>query len=840
MQNVARLIEHFIPAQYDLFLNLDRPKRSFNGTVTIHGTSPEMATKIMVHAKDLAIESVLFDGKTADFSFESLDELAITHPDIQAGNHIIVIAFSGQIDDAMHGLYPCYYEHEGIKKELLATQFESHHAREVFPCIDEPEAKAVFNVTLTTEKDIIVLGNMPVHIQKEEGEQLVTTFETTPRMSTYLLAWVVGELQSKMGSTKDGVEVNIWATPAQNPESLDFALDIAIRTIDFFNDYFGIPYPLPKSDHVALPDFSAGAMENWGLITYRELTLLADPKTAGISNKQYVALVIAHELSHQWFGNLVTMKWWNNLWLNESFATLMEYIAIDALYPEWNMWLEFSTSESILALRRDSIDGVQSVQTDVHHPDEISTLFDGAIVYAKGARLLRMLQHYVGKDVFQAGLQHYFQAHAYKNTDETDLWDALSTASGKDIATFMHTWISQPGYPVVSIAKAGDSLHLSQKQFFIGPYVSSERVWPIPLNASTPELPALLATTDIEIPFIEKSFRLNVGDSAHFISQYDEANLQSLLIAVQDQTLTPLDRLQLLHEQTLLARSGLIPSATLIPLLAAYKNETTEAVWNIIALALAELRKFIETDEKSEEKLRELYRDLAHTQYERLGWEKLPQETEEDTKLRATIISMMLYGKDEHATQKALSLFTSTPLESLDSELRTLILSTAIRESNDPEVFDTLLSTYISTVSPDVREDIASALTSARHPEHIAKLLSSLKDETIVRPQDATHWFIWTIRNRYGRDRAWQWLQENWTWVKDTFGTDKSYDAFPRYSASALTTRQQLQEYRDFFAPLKQEPALARVIALGASELEGKVALIERDTPAVKTALDQL
>ncbi|HET6747560.1 MAG TPA: M1 family metallopeptidase [Candidatus Saccharimonadales bacterium] len=840
MQNVARLIEHFIPTQYDLFLNLDRAHRSFDGTVTIHGTSPELATKIMVHAKGLDISSVTFDGKAADFSLGNTDELTITHDDIKSGDHVVVLTFSGKIDDAMHGLYPCYYEHDGVKKELLATQFESHHAREVFPCIDEPEAKAIFNVTLATEQGVTVLGNMPVKTQREEDDKLVTQFETTPRMSTYLLAWVTGELQRKTAETKDGVEVNIWATPAQHPDSLDFALQVATRTIDFFNDYFGIPYPLPKSDHVALPDFSAGAMENWGLITYRELALLADPKTAGISNKQYVALVVAHELSHQWFGNLVTMKWWNNLWLNESFATLMEYIAVDALYPEWNMWLEFSTSESILALRRDSIDGVQPVQTDVHHPDEINTLFDGAIVYAKGARLLRMLQQYIGKEDFRTGLQHYFKMHAYTNTEETDLWTALSSASGKDIARFMHAWISQPGYPVVSITKTQDTLRLSQQQFFIGPHEASNRAWPIPLNASLANIPSLLDTKNADFPPQNETFRLNVGDSAHFITQYDKATLESLIEAVQKQALPPLDRLQLLHEQTLLARSGLISSASLIPLVQAYKNETEESVWNIIALAAGELRKFVETDETSEEKLRKLYRELARAQYKRLGWEKQTGETEAHTKLRATVISMMLYGKDPEAIKHALSLFASSPLESLDSELRTLVISTAIREGDDPHLLDSLLHTYATTVSPDLREDIGSAITSARRPEYIEKILTSLKDETIVRPQDATHWFVWTIRNRYGRAQAWQWLQRNWPWIKETFGTDKSYDAFPRYSASALTNRSQLAEYRSFFTPLASEPALTRVIALGISELEGKVELIERDTSAVKNALDQL
>ena len=841
MQTVARLVEQFVPEHYDLSLTLEREARTFNGVVTIHGASTVGATSIAVHAKDLAIESVTFDGKEAEFKAANNDELVIIHPDIKEGSHIVVIGFSGDITDAMHGLYPCYFEHDGVKKELLATQFESHHAREVFPCIDEPAAKATFNVTLTTEPNNTVLGNMPVKSQNLEHEKLVTTFEKTPRMSTYLLAWVIGELHKKTAKTNSGVEVNIWATPAQPAESLDFALDIATRTIDFFDEYFDTPYPLPKSDHVALPDFSSGAMENWGLITYREIALLADPKTTSVSSKHYIATVVAHELSHQWFGNLVTMKWWNNLWLNESFATLMEYIAVDALQPEWNVWLDFATMESILSLRRDSIDGVQAVQVDVNHPDEISTLFDGAIVYAKGARLLRMLQHYIGHEAFQTGLKAYFAKFAYGNTEGNDLWAELGKASGKDITSFMNTWISQPGYPVVSVEASNDVLNLSQKQFFVGPHEPSTKLWPIPLNSSSNNLPEIMSAKELTITQIDGTpIRLNVGDTAHFITHYDSQSLAKLVDEVRNGNLSPLDRLQLLHEQTLLARGNEATSAEIIPLLDAYKLETTEAVWDIISVAIGELKKFVEDDEASEKKLRKLSADLAREQYNRLGWHQQEGEEESDTKLRATIIGTMLYGEDEDAIKKALDLYTSTPLADLNPELRALIIGAAVRHGNDDSIYDTLIREYKKTSSGDLQQDIASGLTSSKNPKKLAELLALVLDDKVVRSQDVARWFVWTIRNRYGRDVAWQWVQDNWAWIKKTFGGDKSYDDFPRYSALGLMTRTQLEEYKVFFAPMQNEPALKRVIAMGISEIEGRVELIERDTAAVRETLIKL
>lgn len=841
MQIVSRLITQFIPEHYNLSLVLERKERRFSGLVTLNGTSVTGQGSMRVHAKELTIQSVTVDGKAATFSATENDELIISHPDLNEGRHIIAVAFDGVITDAMHGLYPCYFTHDETKKELLATQFESHHAREVFPCIDEPEAKATFDVALTTEPDVTVLGNMPIKQQQAEDNRLVTTFETTPRMSTYLVAWVVGELHKKTAVTKRGVEVNIWATPAQPAESLDFALDIATRTIDFFENYFDTPYPLPKSDHIALPDFSSGAMENWGLITYREIALLADPATMSISGKHYVATVIAHELSHQWFGNLVTMKWWNNLWLNESFATLMEYVAVDALHPEWDIWLDFATSESIMALRRDSLDGVQSVQVDVSHPDEISTLFDGAIVYAKGARLLRMCQQYVGHEAFQAGLKAYFAKHKYGNTEGNDLWDELSAASGKDITSLMNTWISQPGYPVVTATQKGTALTLSQQQFFVGPHEPSTKLWPIPLNASDASVPALLTEKEMALEYPEdKPLRLNVGDSAHFITHYDEPLFTKRIAELKDGNLSPLDRVQLLHEQTLLARGGAVPTATLIPLLDAYKNETTEPVWDIISLAIGELKKFVDPDTEAENKLRKLAGDLARAQYNRLGWEPKAGETESDAKLRTTIVSLMIYSQDQDALDTAKKLYDTHRLEDLTPELRPLIIGATVRHFGSDELITSLINMYRTIASSDIQQDIASGLTSTKNAEVISRLLSLITDSSTIRHQDVTHWFVWLIRNRDGRTVSWQWLRNNWAWIESTFGSDKSYDDFPRYAAGALMTRQEQTEYADFFTPLMAEPALKRVISIGMSEIEGRVSLIERDGPAVRQALEKL
>lgn len=834
MNIVKHLIDQFTPEHYELSLELNRENRTFVGTVAISGVSSDNSDHIAVHAKDLFIETALIDGHEAEFETGENDEIAFKIEGLQPGKHVLTIGFNGKITDVMHGLYPCYFEHNDVKKELLATQFESHHAREVFPCIDEPEAKSTFDVSLLTERGVNVLGNMPVKTQREEKGRLLTVFEKSPRMSTYLLAFVVGEMQHKTAKTKSGVEVNVWATHAQPAESLDFALETSVSIIEFYNDYFGAEYPLPKCDHVALPDFSSGAMENWGLITYREVALLADPKIVSISSRQYIALVIAHELAHQWFGNLVTMKWWNNLWLNESFASLMEYIAIDAIHPDWNAWLDFSTDNPIPALRRDAIDGVQSVQTDVSHPDEITTLFDGAIVYAKGARLLRMVQKYVGDEAFQAGLKQYFQDFAYQNTEADDLWRAIAKSSGKNIVEMMNTWISQPGYPVVHV-KSGVEYSLTQEQFFIGQHEASEQLWPIPLAASDDGAPELMSEKTISFkPSDKNAVRFNVGDSAHFITHYDEVTLGEHIKNLDKYQ--PLDRMQLLHEATLLARAGIMPTAQLIPLIQAYENEESEQVWTIIAMALVELRKFVENNPDAETKLRQLSGKIAAKQYKRLGWEAKSNESEYDTKLRSTIIGLTLFSEDEDALATARKYYETTKLEDLSAELRPLILSSVVRYG-DSQIVEDLLKAHQETSSSELQNDIAVGMTATRIPESMDVLLEALQDSKIVRPQDAFRWFAYLIRSKDSRVKTWQWLRDNWDWVDKMFSGDKSYDIYPRISAQSLVTRKQLAEYREFFEPKQNIIALNRVITMGILEIESRVELIERDQDAVQKAL---
>ena len=829
MTKVPRLLDTFTPNHYNLTLNLTRAEeKEFSGTVIISGNST--SESILLHSKGLTIQSATIDNQPADVSFGEFDELRLSQPNLKNGKHTILINFSGTITDAMHGLYPCYFTHDGVKKQLFATQFESHHAREVFPCVDEPAAKAEYDLTLITRPGITVLGNMPVKFQEENGDSRTTTFEKTPRMSSYLLAFVIGELHKKSAHTKSGVEVNVWATPAQNENTLDFALDIATRSIDFYDEYFGVKYPLPKSDHVALPDFSSGAMENWGLITYRESCLLADPELTPESSRRFIATVIAHELSHQWFGNLVTMQWWNDLWLNESFANMMEYVAIDALQPDWHMWEDFAMNEVTAALRRDSLDGVQSVQADVNHPDEISTLFDPAIVYAKGGRLLVMVRKLIGEEAFRAGLKSYFEKFAYKNTVGNDLWQELESASDQPIVDLMNAWISQPGLPVISVSNSHDTAILSQERFFIGEHQPSNALWPIPLFANQPLDVKILNQKETTVS-IEKPLQLNCGLSAHFVTKYDESSREYLLKNITE--LPTLDKICILQDATILARAGFENSASLLPLALSLKTETNEKVFGMAAGALTELRKFVDDNDAARDSLKKISGEFARATFEELGWDEKAGESDDDRERRTTALSLMMYSEDKDVLNEAKTRFDNNKLEDLPTEIRALIISANVRHFETPEMIENLFASYKNTPSNDLQNDIAIGLTSTKNPETAEKILANIKDSNIIRPQDASRWFVYLIRTRENRQIAWNWLKENWAWVEEKFGDDKSYDDFIRYAATALLTTDELNDFRQFFESMLNIPALARTIKLGITEIKARVELIERDKEAV-------
>ena len=844
MQAVEHYIETFVPEHYDLFLDLSRETKTFSGKVTITGQAK--SDRISLHQNDLEIASVEVAGQDRPFTVDNENEAL--HIELEeAGSVELVLAFSGKITDNMTGIYPSYYTVDGVKKEVLSTQFESHFAREAFPCVDEPEAKATFDLALRFDQaeGELALSNMPeidVESRKETG---IWKFETTPRMSSYLLAFVAGDLQGVTAKTKNGTLVGVYSTKAHPLSNLDFSLDIAVRSIEFYEDYYGVKYPIPQSLHIALPDFSAGAMENWGLVTYREVYLVVDENST-FASRQQVALVIAHELAHQWFGNLVTMKWWDDLWLNESFANMMEYVCVDAIEPSWNIFEDFQTGGVPLALERDATDGVQSVHVEVKHPDEINTLFDGAIVYAKGSRLMHMLRRWLGDADFAKGLHAYFEKHQYGNTIGRDLWDALGQASGRDVAAFMDSWLEQPGYPVLTATVENDVLKISQKQFFIGEHEDKNRLWVVPLNSNWKGVPDTLETESIEIPGYaallaenKTALRLNTENTAHYITDYQGQLLDAVLADLVE--LDNTSKLQIVQERRLLAEAGHISYADLLPVVDQLAKEESYLVVSAVSQVIGALDRFIDEGTETEKSFKALIAKLARYNYDRLGFEAKEGESDEDELVRQLTISMMIRSNDEEASQVASQIFEAHKdnLSGLPAAIRSQILINEMKHHETKELVATYLDLYTHATDAAFKRQLAAALAYSTDADNIQTLIASWKDKFVVKPQDLSAWYYQFLGHKETQEPVWAWARENWDWIKAALGGDMSFDSFVILPAHVFKTEQRLTEYKAFFEPQLSDLALSRNIGMGIKEIAARVELIKREKAAVEAAIAQ-
>ena len=777
---VEKFLDYFVPDTYVLTLNIDKNAKTIGGHVGVTGTP--LAKKIKFHAVNLDVTNVLIKGKPAKFKVKN-NVLEIEVGEKAVGTFFGVhIYYNGKLNENMQGAYLSTYEYEGKTETIVATQFESHYAREAFPCIDEPAAKAIFhvNINLPEGSDDIVLVNTP-----------------SPRMSTYLLAWVIGRFHGKTIKNKHGVEITTYAALNQDVNSVDFANEVAAKSLEFYDDNFGVKYPLPKCVQVALPDFEAGAMENWGLVTYRESMLLAS-KDATLATKKSVALTVAHELSHQWFGDLVTMEWWDDLWLNESFASVMEYYAVDSIHPEYKIWEGFFTGDALAALKRDSISGVQSVHQDVSDPEEIATLFDPAIVYAKGARLMLMVIRLMGWDKFCEGIKEYFEKFKYQNTVGDDLWEALNKYADFDVKKMMHAFIDKPGYPVISEGK--------QKRFLLdGEMVKSS--WPLP--------------------------EILEDMSGHYILNLSDSEFEERLARFDELTLE--EKLRLLIDRDLVSKTSLCSSATLLPLVWKFRNETSAAVWSIILTIVSGLKIFFEYGSEEEKKYKEFVKELVKPGISKVGLISKKDDDENTLRLRAILLALDFYAEDEENLQKLAGHYSSDYTK-LDAETRADILDAKLYL--EPEYLDEYLDAYKNVADPEIKYDLLLAITLMKDKKALKKVMQLLKQPEVVKPQDQFYLFIYLYRNPEIKEEVFSWLTLNWDYVKEMSG-DKSLDNYPRYTATAIKTRKDFDEYLKFFEPKASDPALARAIEMGKNEIAARLKLIKADKDAVIKELNK-
>ena len=794
---MERLIKYFVPEKYSLDIDINKTKKTIGGKVTIEGQVK--SENIKFHAVNLSVDSVRVNGEKA--KFETKDDV-LTVSRVPKGDARIEISYHGILNENMQGAYISTYKYKGKVETIVATQFESHYAREAFPCIDEPEAKAVFNLTITVPEDYvkagdIVIANTPEKQRKilkqacSDVPQVKLEFEPTPRMSTYLLAWVIGKFHGKTVRNSHGVEITTYATLAQDLSAVDYANNIAAKSLEFYDDNFGIPYPLKKLDQVALPDFEAGAMENWGLVTYRESMLLAG-KTATLGTKKSVALTVAHELSHQWFGDLVTMKWWDDLWLNESFASVMEYYAVDSIHPEYKIFEGFFTGDCFVALTRDAYTDVQSVHQDVENPAEIATLFDGAIVYSKGAHLMLMLIRLMGWKDFCKGIKSYFEKYKYYNTIGDDLWAELGLFAEFDPGKLMHAFIDRPGYPVITDGK--------QKRFLLDGPMSDEK-WPLPEITEDMSGHYILNLTETE--FVER------------LGKFNELGLE--------------EKIRLLIDRSLVCRTELASAASLIPLVEKFKNEDIAAVWNIIAVIIGQLKIFFDNESEEEARFKKFVGGLVAPKLSEIGLVTREGDDENTIRLRSILIGLDYYAKTKHNLQKLAGMYDQD-YKKLDNEMRGDILDAKMYL--EPEVLDEYRNAYKNVAEPEIKNDLLFAMSLVRDEKKIAKMVEALGNTDMVKPQDQLYLFIYLYRNPRAKDVTWQWLTGNWDYVKQMMG-DKSLDSYPRYTANVIRTDKDYQAWKEFFLPMAGDPALARAIKIGEKEIEARLKLISADKQAV-------
>jgi aminopeptidase 2 len=579
--------------------------------------------------------------------------------------------FTGVLNNNMAGFYRSSYKtKDGATKYMATTQMEPTDARRAFPCFDEPALKSKFTITLIADKGLTCLSNMDVVSEKEvDGKygknKNAVTFRETPLMSTYLLAFIVGEL-NVIETHNFRVPVRVFAPPNQDIEHGRFSLELAAKTLEFYEKTFDSKFPLPKMDMVAIPDFSAGAMENWGLITYRIVDLLLDEKTSGASKKQRVAEVVQHELAHQWFGNLVTMDFWDGLWLNEGFATWMSWYSCNIFYPDWKVWQTYVSDDLQSALALDSLRSSHPIEVPVKRADEINQIFD-AISYSKGSCVLRMISKYLGEETFMEGIRRYLKKHAFGNTQTQDLWAALADASGKDVEKVMDIWTKKVGYPVITVtedAKAS-SIHVKQNRFLRTADVKPEEdktLYPVFLGLRTKDgIDEELALYEREGNFKVDNldfFKLNADHSGIYRTSYSAERLKKLGVAAKEGLLSVEDRAGMIADAGALSASGYQRTSGILSLLQGFKSEPEFIVWNELLSRVGSVRSaWIFEDEETRDALKKLSLDLTSDKAHELGWSFGDSDSHVMQQFKPLLFNSAGLAGDEEVKKAALDMF---------------------------------------------------------------------------------------------------------------------------------------------------------------------------------------
>ncbi len=782
------------PTHYQITLQPDMANFTFDGLEVIEIEVIEATSTIVLNACEMRVSAgmVIKDGRWIRASSIAQDEetetVTLTFPEtIGVGPAQLDLRFAGELNDKLRGFYRSQYLNpEGEVSYLATTQFEATDARRAFPCWDEPACKATFQLTLNIPANMVAVSNTPILEQAglDAGFKSIM-FARTPIMSTYLMAFVIGDLTHIEQEASSGTRVGVWTTRGKEEQGR-FALETSARMLTFFNEYFGIPYPLEKLDHIAIPDFAAGAMENWGCITYRETALLVDPENSSAGTRQRVAEVVAHEMAHMWFGDLVTMEWWDDLWLNESFASWMGTKATDWAFPDWEMWTQFVNMDTNRALSLDGLKNSHPIEQEVKDPAEISQLFD-AISYSKGASVIRMLEQFLTPEVFRQGLHQYLTANQYANACTEDLWAALEEASQLPVSAIMKTWTGQMGYPVLKVETqdSGDGLELaiSQERFvydnLLGESQSEGLVWQVPVGIAQggSDAPATLVmdapNARVQLPRPARGdgyFKVNPSQTGFFRVNYSEDDWQRLIPAIKALTLAATDRLGIQNDAYALSKAGLLSITQFLDIAAAYENETDASVWSDLASNLRDIELLV-ADEPYYENYRAFARDLFGPAAHRIGWDARPGEGHLDALLRSTVLGQAGGYGDPGILGQATDRFQTYLKDnaSLHPDLRGVVFSLAA-QAGDRQTYDQLWELERDADLQEEKIRLLLAVCRFTQAELLEETLRrTLTDE--VRSQDTISVVTAVAANLKGRHLAWQFVKDNWAEFDRRYGS---------------------------------------------------------------------
>ncbi len=814
-----RLPSHLTPTSYEIELKPDLHNFTFWGIEKINLNILKETKTITLHSKEIEIEtaSILIKGEktfgkisynekneTVTFSFKNL---------IPKGKTKITIIFKGILNDKMRGFYRSKYKVNDKEMHMATTQFEATDARRAFPCFDEPAQKAVFHVSLIVPKDKVAISNtLPVSVREHEAGFQIIKFAPTPIMSTYLLAFIVGDFEYLESKTKNGVRVRVYTTPGKK-EQAKFALDCAVKTLEFYEKYFDIKYPLPVLDMIAIPDFSSGAMENWGAITYRESALLVDEENSSASNKQWVALVVAHEIAHQWFGNLVTMEWWTHLWLNEGFASYIEYLAVDKIFPTWDIWTQFSTNDLGVALRLDALKHTHPIEIEVHHPDEIGEIFD-EVSYSKGASIIRMLAEYLGEKDFRDGLRYYLKKHSYKNTETIHLWQAFEKVSRKPVSKMMHNWTSKPGYPVVKVKMVNGKINFSQSRFFSSP-ISAKKA---------------KDTTKWEFPITYKENKVNFGETGFYRTAYSEELLKKLIPSIQNKKLSARDRLGVVRDLFALSEADTIPTTDALEFLSAYKNEDNYTVWVEITSGLSRLEQLL-AKTKSKEKLNKFIIELFSPIFITLGFDKKKNDNHTTALLRSLVIARLGRSGYTKVTKEASRRWKSGKI---NPDIRGAIYATVATNGGEKE-YNIFIKKYKEESMHEEKNRLGCALGDFQDPKILQKACDYAMSKN-VRIQDTVGILSSVGINPYGREVWLSFVQKNWKTLVSRYGEGGMQLSRLVKAISASPEEKHLKVFKKFFAT-HPAPGAKRSIEQVLERMEGNILWLKRDYKKIEQFL---